>query len=215
MKILSVKILGLLTMSMLFLVSCAGKVEEKAKETAETVKETVETAKKKVTDNKVLVLYYSETGTTEKIAGKLEEIIGGTPAVKVDKVKIEAAEAYNSEKMQEVVKKQLNEKKFPEAKPVNVNISDYDLIIIGTPTWFGEPALPLASYLQSQDFSGKKVAIFATYGGNAGEVIKNTEKYIKGATFIPGISVKAGDIQADKYLEIFKKWVLEDVLGIK
>ena len=156
---------------------------------------------------KALIIYYSETGTTEKVANSLADTIKNT-GITVDIEKITPKEAYNQETMQDVVKKQFTDKIYPEINPVNKNIADYNLIIIGTPAWFGQPAQPLIGYLQSQDFTGKKVAIYSTFGGNAGDVLKNTESYIKGATFLPGVTLKGEEVKADKYLEALKPWAL-------
>ena len=198
-------------MIVFLIMSCGGetgkKVEEAAKSGENAVKNVEETIKDKISGVKVLIIYYSETGTTEKVANSLADTIKNT-GITVDIEKITPKEAYNQETMQDVVKKQFTDKIYPEINPVNKNIADYNLIIIGTPAWFGQPAQPLIGYLQSQDFTGKKVAIYSTFGGNAGDVLKNTESYIKGATFLPGVTLKGEEVKADKYLEALKPWAL-------
>lgn len=203
------KILAILSMLVLFVVSCGGdaakKVEETAKAGGEAVKNAEEAAKDKLAEFKTLILYYSETGTTEKAALSLADLIKASGTT-VDVVKVTPKEAYNADTIRETAEKQFNDKVYPEVNPVDVNIADYNVIIIGTPVWFGQPAQPLAGYLQSQDFTGKKVAVFATFGGNAGDIIKNTEVHVKGASFLPGVTLKGEDVQADKYLEALTPW---------
>ncbi len=205
------RLTGIILMIVFLIMSCGGetgkKVEEAAKSGENAVKNVEETIKDKISGVKVLIIYYSETGTTEKVANSLADTIKNT-GITVDIEKITPKEAYNQETMQDVVKKQFTDKIYPEINPVNKNIADYNLIIIGTPAWFGQPAQPLIGYLQSQDFTGKKVAIYSTFGGNAGDVLKNTESYIKGATFLPGVTLKGEEVKADKYLEALKPWAL-------
>ncbi len=205
------RLTGIILMIVFLIMSCGGetgkKVEEAAKSGENAVKNVEETIKDKISGVKALIIYYSETGTTEKVANSLADTIKNT-GITVDIEKITPKEAYNQETMQDVVKKQFTDKIYPEINPVNKNIADYNLIIIGTPAWFGQPAQPLIGYLQSQDFTGKKVAIYSTFGGNAGDVLKNTESYIKGATFLPGVTLKGEEVKADKYLEALKPWAL-------
>ena len=205
------RLTGIILMIVFLIMSCGGetgkKVEEAAKSGENAVKNVEETIKDKISGVKVLIIYYSETGTTEKVANSLADTIKNT-GITVDIEKITPKEAYNQETMQDVVKKQFTDKIYPEINPVNKNIADYNLIIIGTPAWFGQPAQPLIGYLQSQDFTGKKVAIYSTFGGNAGDVLKNTESYLKGATFLPGVTLKGEEVNADKYLEALKPWAL-------
>ena len=205
------RLTGIILMIVFLIMSCGGetgkKVEEAAKSGENAVKNVEETIKDKISGVKVLIIYYSETGTTEKVANSLADTIKNT-GITVDIEKITPKEAYNQETMQDVVKKQFTDKIYPEINPVNKNIADYNLIIIGTPAWFGQPAQPLIGYLQSQDFTGKKVAIYSTFGGNAGDVLKNTESYLKGATFLPGVTLKGEEVKADKYLEALKPWAL-------
>ena len=205
------KIIGLISMLIFLVISCGDnankKVEEVVKAGESTVSNVVEAVKN--TEIKTLIVYYSETGVTETVSNSLQEAIKGVGITTVDTLKITPKEAYDSETIKKVVEKQVADKVYPEILPVDKNISDYDLILVGTPSWFGQAAQPLIGYLHQQDFTGKKVAIYSTYGGNAGDVIKETEAHIKGASFFPGITVKGEDVKADKYIEILQTWTLE------
>ena len=53
---------------------------------------------------------------------------------------------------------------LPEITPVQADLSKYDVIFIGFPVWFGTYAPPIATWLNSVDLSGKKVALFCTFG---------------------------------------------------
>ena len=206
------KLIGIISMLAFLIISCGGEVSKKAEETAkageEAAKKVEETVKDKASGIKTLIIYYSETGTTEKVANSLADTIKKTGTT-LDIVKVTPKEAHNQETMQDVVKKQFEDKLYPEINAIDKNIADYDLIIVATPAWFGQPAQPLIGYLESQDFTGKKVAVYSTFGNNAGDVLKNTESYIKGAIFLPGVMFKGEDVKTDKYLEALEQWALE------
>ena len=52
----------------------------------------------------------------------------------------------------------------PELKPTQTNVSDYDIIFVGTPCWWGTIANPLRTFLHSNSFKGKTVIPFMTNG---------------------------------------------------
>ena len=52
----------------------------------------------------------------------------------------------------------------PEIKPLDINIADYDVIAVGTPTWWYTMAPAVKTFLHQQDFTGKTVVPFMTNG---------------------------------------------------
>ena len=44
------------------------------------------------------------------------------------------------------------------------NLSDYDVIFLGYPIWFGTYAMPIATLVKEQDFAGKTIVPFCTFG---------------------------------------------------
>lgn len=69
----------------------------------------------------------------------------------------------------------------PEIKPLNINIDDYDIITIGTPTWWYTMAPAVLTFLSSQNWNGKTVIPYITHGGWPGHVIKDIKAVCKGA----------------------------------
>ena len=53
---------------------------------------------------------------------------------------------------------------FPAIKPLTKNIADYDIIFLGYPIWFGTYAMPIATLVKENDFAGKKIVPFCTFG---------------------------------------------------
>ena len=106
-----------------------------------------------------LVIYYSHSGVTEKIAQDLQRKIEG------DIYEIQPAREYHSNmwKADEESQKERASGDFPPLLGTLPDLSDYDVVFIGGPVWRWTPATPLMSYLLKTDFQGKIVAPFWTY----------------------------------------------------
>ncbi|MDE6036429.1 MAG: hypothetical protein K2G36_11060 [Ruminococcus sp.] len=119
--------------------------------------------------NDTLVVYFSRTGNTEKIA---EYLIESTHA---DSYVIEAEEPYTDEDIAynnsgcRANQEQADKSARPAiAKPIE-SIDNYDIIYLGYPIWWGEEPRIIDTFLESYDFSDKIVVPFCTSGssGNA------------------------------------------------
>ena len=109
---------------------------------------------------RMLVLYYSETGTTKTVAQELQRQTGA------DIECIEAVEPYTGN-FQETIQRgqrEMESGKMPALKPLTKKVQDYDIIFLGYPIWFGTYANPIASLVQEQDFAGKRIVPFCTFG---------------------------------------------------
>lgn len=69
----------------------------------------------------------------------------------------------------------------PELKPLPVNVADYDVIAVGTPTWWYTMAPAVKTFLHGQNFAGKTVVPFMTNGGWPGRVINDMKAACPGA----------------------------------
>ena len=113
----------------------------------------------------MLVVYYSRTGNTKKVAERISNQINADVDEIVDlkdrKRKIIGWIISGRDAMN----KSLTEIKFKK-KP-----EDYDLVIIGTPNWVSTMAPAIRTYLTQNKL--KNVAFFCTYGGNEGHVFED------------------------------------------
>ena len=112
-------------------------------------------------DKKILIVYYSHAGNTKNIASNLHKIVGG------DLKEIKLLEEYPSGmfKMTKLVNKQIKDKYFPKIE--DIDISDYDIIFIGSPIWHFSVSLPASSFLRNNNFDNKIVIPFISYSGGA------------------------------------------------
>ncbi|MGN0202083.1 MAG: flavodoxin family protein [Candidatus Cryptobacteroides sp.] len=144
----------------------------------------------------VLVLYYSQTGTTQTVAEEIGRQLGA------DVVRFEVTEAYEGTYDETIARclVEREENKLPEVKDLDINLDDYDIVFLGSPIWFGEPARPmlaLISALGEEAFAGKTVVPFATFGsGGLGNAVKAYSEAFPKATVAKGYGVRTARIDA-------------------
>ena len=89
--------------------------------------------------------------------------------------------------------RELRERKRPAIAPVEV--SEYQRIILVYPLWWGTIPMPVASFLESQDFTGKTIYLMATQGSSGfGSSAADVRKSAPGAEVIEGLSIYCDDV---------------------
>ena len=145
---------------------------------------------------RMLVVYYSwSNGNTEKVAEQLADACGA------DIERIGTVEPYPDDHNETVEQghREVNEGFEPQVEPLEHDMADYDVIAVGTPTWWYTMAPAVKTLLSENDLSGKTVVPFMTNGGWPGSVIDDIEDACAGATFGPSMEIQfdsnGGDIQ--------------------
>lgn len=127
---------------------------------------------------RVLTVYYSwSNGNTERIARMLQNEIGG------DIIRIDTSAPYEGS-YDDIVnqgKDEVERGYEPKIEPLSVRISDYDVIAVGTPTWWYTMAPAMRTFLHGENFADKTVIPFMTNGGWPGNVIKDMKAACRGA----------------------------------
>lgn len=92
-----------------------------------------------------------------------------------------------------VAGKELKDDLRPEIE--DIDISGYEEIILVYPLWWGTVPMPVATFLENNDFTGKKIYLLATQGSSGfGSSIKDISKMAKNANVIKGLSIYCDDI---------------------
>ena len=116
--------------------------------------------------SKILVSYFSASGTTRSVSEKLAKAIGA------DIYEIKPEVPYTSADLDWTNKKsrstvEMNDKKFrPAIADADANVAQYDTVFVGFPVWWYTAPTIINTFLESYDFSGKKIVLFATSGGS-------------------------------------------------
>ena len=142
---------------------------------------------------KVLVIYYSQTGNTKLVAEEIAAKLGA------DIEEIVAVNPYDGDFMQTIERcmKEREEGVIPEIKPLKSKIAKYDVIFLGYPVWFGTVAPPVATFLKDVDLSGKTIVPFCTFGsGGLESSLRDLEKAQPNALIMNGYGVRAARLEA-------------------
>ncbi|MBC8585190.1 flavodoxin [Youxingia wuxianensis] len=157
---------------------------------------------------KVLVAYFSATGTTEGVA---EHIANGLNA---DIYEIVPEQPYTSADLDwnDNDSRSTIEMNDPNARPAISgsveNMEQYDVVFIGYPIWWGEAPRIVSTFMESYHFAGKTIVPFCTSGGSGmGSSASNLEKLTSNAVWLDGQRLNGSDSQ-DEVME----WV--DSLGL-
>ncbi len=116
--------------------------------------------------SKALVAFFSASGSTRKLANTLAEAIGA------DTYEIKPATPYtgkdlnwnNSQSRSSVEMADINSR--PALADTSAQIANYDTIFLGFPIWWYVAPHIINSFLESYDFAGKTIVLFATSGGS-------------------------------------------------
>ena len=140
-----------------------------------------------VQPHKVLVAYFSATGTTARAAETVARVTGG------DLLAIESAEAYTAADLDwnDDTSRSTREMKDVSARPAlkatDKDLTAYDVVFIGYPIWWGEAPRVVNSFVEAHDLKGKRLVPFATSGGSGvGESVEALRKAYPGLTWEDG-----------------------------
>ncbi|WP_087366847.1 flavodoxin [Cloacibacillus sp. An23] len=145
---------------------------------------------------KALVVYFSWSGNTEALAKEIQAQTGA------DIFRIETVEPYpedyNATVDQGRAEQRANAR--PALKQAKIdNLAEYDTIFIGAPNWWSSIPMPVAAFLEANDFSGKTVAQFVTHGGGGtANCDDDLRKLCPGAKFTEVLSIGGSSARSAK-----------------
>ena len=137
--------------------------------------------------SKKLVAYFSASGTTKTSAEKIAKLLN------CDTYEIKPKKAYETKDLNwndpnsrtTIECKDRNCR--PELADKNANIANYDTILVGFPVWWYVAPNIILTFLESYDFTGKKVIIWGTsMTSHMGETMTEIRKVVKGANVVEG-----------------------------
>lgn len=152
---------------------------------------------------KTLVVYYSASGNTERVAKDIAEAAGA------DRFEIVPTEVYTSDDLDWTnpdsrVSREHDDESLRDVPLTTTEVPDwdsYDTVFIGYPIWWGIAAWPVDTFVKSNDFTGKTVIPFATSSssgmGQSGSLLADmagTGEWQEGQRFSSGVS--SDDVQS-------------------
>ena len=146
---------------------------------AEGINETIKTTYSlhiSIPENpRILIAYFSYSGNTEDAAHIIQQKTGA------DMIEITMEEPYSGN-IYEVSQQDLMNNVHPALSSHVENMSQYDVILLGYPTWWATMPMPVYSFLEEYDFSGKTIVSFSNHGGTMfGDSVSDLSKAVPGA----------------------------------
>lgn len=142
---------------------------------------------------KMLVLYYSQTGNTKMVAEEIAKHLNA------DIEEITMVNPYDTsfQATIERCKEEMVQGITPEINPMKSDPTQYDIIFLGYPVWFGTYAPPVTTWLSGVDLSGKKLVPFCTFGsGGLESSAADLAKCQPKAEILGGYGVRAARLEA-------------------
>ncbi len=149
------------------------------------------------TEGKTLVVYFSATGNTERVAEMIAEATGG------DLFELELSDPYTDEDLNYNDENSRVSQEYADESLRNVELvattvegfDEYENVFVGYPVWWGIAAWPVNTFIEANDFTGKTVIPFCTSAssglGESGELLAElagTGEWLEGMRFRSGAS---------------------------
>ena len=153
---------------------------------------------------KVLVVYFSATGTTRQVAKQIAKI------AEADICEITPARPYSSADLDWTNQQSRssvemsNPEARPEIKTLSVDVSQYDYVFLGYPIWWDLAPRTVNSFIETTDLAGKTVIPFATSGSST---IANSVAVLKKS--YPKINWQTGKLLNRVSEKEIGDWLLE------
>ncbi len=153
--------------------------------------------------SKILISYFSATGTTKRVAEKISTVVNG------DLFEIEPVNKYTKEDLNWTNEKsrssvEMNENIKPDIVRTVSNLEDYDTICLAFPIWWYKEPTIIDKFLEENDMTGKKIYVFVTSGSSSVDsTYKSLQNNFPNLNFVSGKRF-TGNESDDEY----KSWLV-------
>lgn len=138
-------------------------------------------------NKKTLTAYFSATGTTEKVAQKLAEVTHSDLFEINPETPYTAADLDWKDRNSRSTIEMNDKASRPAIAGKLDNMADYDVVYLGFPIWWYVAPTIINTFLESYDFSGKTIVLFATSGSSGfGKTVENLKPSAPKAKFLEG-----------------------------
>lgn len=152
---------------------------------------------------KSLVLFYSWSGNTRRIARIIAEKTGAD----LRELRPEADYPRNYDEVLSQAREQIQRKQYPLLRPTDMDWSAYEAVYLGTPNWWSTTAPPVTAFLREMMPTDKTIIPFCTHGGGGeGEIAQVVRSHCIGCDVLPLLSIREnGGAQAETLVEQWLK----------
>lgn len=177
-------------------------LETEAEKTSEWYNFFQELKKRGINLNKTLVAYFSCSGETRKVSEKLSKIIDATLYEITPEILYtdEDLDWHNKNSRSSI---EMEDKSSRPKIKNDINIDEYQIVYLGFPIWWYVAPTIINTFLESHDFTNKKVILYCTSGSSS---LKNTYQELKNTyniDFVLGsrLNSNANDIELKEFID--------------
>ena len=156
--------------------------------------------------SKIVVVYFSATGNTARVAKTLAGVVGGELHEIVPQTPYTSADLDWRNKQSRSSLEMGDPQSRPAIKAKKENIAGYEVIFIGYPIWWNLAPVIVNTFIESHNLDGKTVVPFATSGSSS---IDNSVEQLKKA--YPGIVWKEGKLLTRANEQTMREWVEQEI----
>lgn len=148
------------------------------------------------------ILKWLDVGNTEAAAGIIQKLTGAKM------FRLEPARPYSREYNACIAEAQADQRRDarPELKAYPESITDYDVIYLGYPNYWGTMPMAVFTFLEHFDFNGKTIQPFCTHEGSGlGSSVKDIMRLCPGAKVEAGLAIRGGSVYRSE--QAIEKWL--------
>ena len=143
-------------------------------------------------EHRILIAYYSRTGTTREVANQIRARVRG------DLFELKTAHSYPAEYRATTnqAKRELNEGFRPALVGQIADMGTYDTVFIGFPNWWGTLPMAFFTFLEQYELAGKTVIPFCTHEGSQfGRSLEDLRARCGNARILEGLALRGGGVE--------------------
>ena len=157
-------------------------------------------------EGKAIVVYFSHTGEnysvgviTEGNTAKVAKVIAAKTGADIFEIKETKPYPHSYDECIDVAKKELRDKARPEIAGDLPDLTDYQVVYLGYPNWWGDCPMVVYTFLEKSKIEGKTILPFCTHEGSGlGSTAKNIQKTFPSAKVeLNGFSLRGATAQKD------------------
>ena len=156
-------------------------------------------------EGNILIVCYSYSGKTRKIAEVIQEQTGG----RLSQIYPRQPYPADFDRLLSQVSEESRSGKFPMLLPVTESADIYDVVFVGSPNWCGTIAPPLAAWLKKNDMAGKVLLPFFSHCGGEDKGMKETVRKLCPAAKI-GSSLYVLENGRENLQDMVQTWLEEN-----
>ena len=156
------------------------------------------------TDNRILIAYFSWSGHTKQLAEEIQSLTGGD----IFEIIPETPYTDDINELSGIASREQRDNARPQLAAHIDDIAKYDIVFVGYPNWWNNMPMPVFTFLEEYDLSGKTVIPFTSYGNGVwGKSVNSLKETLPNSTINDGLAVQENSF--DSMPQEVREWLLE------